>query len=88
MRAMRIVEERGMTSLSPVRKSISPMAGDGWAEIARRALPGLPEAEAVGQLQSWNLHVFLRAPAPADSPRAGNPVLPSDVIFIEPPLAQ
>jgi hypothetical protein len=76
-----------MSGLSKVRKSILPEAGDGWAEIARRELPDLPEAEAVNRLQSWNLHVFLRAPAPAGSPRAGNPVLPSDVIFVEPPLA-
>ncbi|WP_448579520.1 hypothetical protein [Thermaurantiacus sp.] len=76
-----------MSGLSKVRKSILPEAGDGWAEIARRELPDLPEVEAVNRLQSWNLHVFLRAPAPAGSPRAGNPILPSDVIFVEPPLA-
>jgi hypothetical protein len=73
--------------LSVVRKSILPRAGDSWASIAQRELPKLKAEEAISSLQSWNLHVFLRAPAPAGSPRAGNPILPSDVIFIEPPLA-
>jgi hypothetical protein len=75
------------TALSPVRRWVQPAGGEGWAEIAARALPDMPPADAVSRLQSWNLHVFLRAPAAASSPRAGNPVLPSDIIFIEPPLA-
>ncbi len=74
-------------TLSTVRKSILPEAGDDWASIAARELPGMDEGEAISSLQSWNLHVFMRAPAPEGSPRAGNPILPSDVIFIEPPLA-
>jgi hypothetical protein len=74
-------------NLSVVRKSILPRAGDSWASIAERELPKLKIEDAVSSLQSWNLHVFMRAPAPEDSPRAGNPILPSDVIFIEPPLA-
>jgi hypothetical protein len=76
-----------MSSLSDVRKSILPAAGDTWASIARRELPDLDEKQAVSGLQSWNLHVFMRAPAPEGSSRQGNPILPSDVIFIEPPLA-
>jgi hypothetical protein len=36
-------------------------------------------------LQSWNLHVFMRPAAPEGSSRHGNPILPSDVIFVEPP---
>lgn len=74
-------------SLSAVRKSILPRAGDSWATIAQRELPDVASEDAVSQLQSWNLHVFMRAPAPEGSPRAGNPILPSDVIFVEPPLA-
>jgi hypothetical protein len=69
-----------------VRRWVQPEGGEGWTEIAARALPGVSRDEAVSKLQSWNLHVFLRAPAPQASPRAGNPVLPSDIIFIEPPL--
>ena len=74
-------------SLSAVRKSILPQAGDTWASIAQRELPEIDTNEGVSNLQSWNLHVFMRAPAPEGSPRAGNPILPSDVIFVEPPLA-
>jgi hypothetical protein len=71
--------------LSRVRKSILPHPGDTWADIAKRELPDLQPDEAVGKLQSWNLHVFMRA-----AMRMGNltnPILPSDVIFVEPPLA-
>lgn len=74
-------------TLSRVRKSILPSEGDDWAAIAKRELADMDEKEAVAGLQSWNLHVFMRAPAPEGSPRAGNPILASDVIFIEPPLA-
>ncbi len=74
-------------TLTRVRQSILPKAGDSWASIAKRELANQPEDEAISSLQSWNLHIFMRAPAPEGSPRAGNPILPSDVIFIEPPLA-
>ena len=74
-----------VSELSRVRGSVVPSMGDTWVDIAGRILPGLPVAEAVGRLQSWNLHVFMRAA------RGGagqdHPFLPSDVIFIEPPLA-
>jgi P pilus assembly chaperone PapD len=73
-------------TLSTVRRSIHPKADDTWQTIAARELPHLPEAEAVQLLQSLNLHVFMRPAAPAGSPRQGNPILPSDVIFVEPPL--
>ena len=75
------------SELSTVRRSILPRAGDDWAAIAARELAGVGEEQAVQQLQSWNLHVFMRAPAAEGSPRAGNPILPSDVIFVEPPAA-
>ena len=76
-----------ITELSRVRKSILPSGDDTWASIARREFPDQSEDKAVADLQSWNLHVFMRAPAPEGSPRAGNQILPSDVIFVEPPLA-
>ena len=69
-----------------VRRSIFPQEGDTWQTIAERELGGGGE-ETTGQLQSWNLHVFMRPAAPEGSARAGNPILPSDVIFLEPPLA-
>ena len=72
-------------TLGAVRRSIFPAAGDTWQTIAARELPEVEADSAVSQLQSWNLHVFMRPSAPADSPRQGNPILPSDVIFLEPP---
>lgn len=74
-------------ALSRVRKSILPTGDDTWATIAERELGDRPVEKGVSDLQSWNLHVFMRAPAPETSPRAGRQILPSDVIFIEPPLA-
>lgn len=68
-----------------VRRSIFPRAGDTWEAIAARELPDADPAAAVSELQSWNLHVFMRPAAPEGSPRHGNPILPSDVIFLEPP---
>lgn len=75
------------TGLSSVRKSILPEGGDTWQSIAARCLSGTPEAEAVSRLQSWNLHVFMRASGAAGAVRGTNPILPSDVIFLEPPRA-
>jgi len=68
-----------------IRKSIYPFAEDDWNSIAERELSGTPRDEALSQLQSWNLHVFMRSAAPENSPRAGNPILPADIIFLEPP---
>lgn len=73
--------------LSPVRKSILPKGGDTWTSIAARELPGVAEADAVGMLQSWNLHVFMRAAGGVGRMRGDNPILPSDVIFVEAPRA-
>jgi len=74
------------TTAGAVRRSTFPQQGDTWSTIAARELPAAPESEAVSQLQSWNLHVFMRPAAPEGSPRHGNPILPSDVIFLEPPF--
>lgn len=76
-----------IATLQPVRRSIAPEADDTWATIAARELPDTPQSEAVQLLQSVNLHVFMRPAAPEGSPRAGNPILPSDIIFLEPPRA-
>lgn len=73
-------------SLSIQRKSIHPLAEDDWESIVAREFSELSSDEAVEQLQSWNLHVFMRPAAPKDSPRAGNPILPGDIIFLEAPL--
>lgn len=74
--------------LSKVRKSILPQAADTWQTIAARELAGTNEADAVSMLQSWNLHVFMRSAGAAGSVRGSNPILPSDVIFVEPPQAK
>jgi len=71
--------------LSPVRRSIVPLSDDTWESIASRELVDVDNA--VSLLQSWNLHVFMRPAAPEGSARHGNPILPSDVIFLEPPTA-
>jgi hypothetical protein len=73
--------------LSAVRRSTFPRERDTWQSIAERELPEQDTESAVSQLQSWNLHVFMRPAAPEGSPRYGNPILPSDVIFLEPPGA-
>lgn len=69
------------------RRAIYPLEGDTWASIAARELADTPQEQAVQLLQSCNLHVFMRRAAPEGSPRRGNPILPSDVIFLEPPRA-
>ncbi|MBO6557120.1 MAG: hypothetical protein JJ934_07570 [Pseudomonadales bacterium] len=76
-----------MSDLTERRKTIIPQANDTWETIAARVLPEQDTTEACGRLQSWNLHVFMRPAAPEGSPRAGNPILPSDIIFVEPPAA-
>ena len=75
-----------LEALSRVRRSVLPQPGDAWADIAARELPDIPQEEAVSKLQSWNLHVFMRAAARKGE--AGKPILPSDVIFVEPPQAR
>ena len=67
------------------RKSIFPENGDNWKTIAARALPELSLEDAVAALQSWNLHVFMRASIGIAADAEQHPVLPSDIIFIEAP---
>jgi hypothetical protein len=62
------------------RRFVTPQPGDDLAAIAARELSGLDGAEH--QLLSWNLHLAARAGA------SGTGLLPSDVVFIEPPVAR
>jgi hypothetical protein len=71
-----------------MRRTIFPQAGDTWSSIAGRELPDVDTDEAIGRLQSWNLHVFRRPGAPEGSTPQPNPILPSDVLFVEPPAVQ
>ena len=61
------------------RRFVHPHAGDDLATIAERELPGVDGAAQ--QLLSWNLHLAARAGAG----RGG--LLPSDIVFTEPPPA-
>ena len=76
-----------MATLNETRRSIFPEGQDTWGSIAQRELPDMGSEEAISVLQSWNLHVFMRPAAAKDSTRAGNPILPSDIIFVAPPQA-
>ncbi len=69
--------------LPAARSFTRPQPNDDWASIAARELPDVPAEDAVGMLQSWNFHVFMR-PASA----SGNTILPSDIIFLEAPAAE
>ena len=60
--------------MSP-RRYVVPQAGDDLAAIAARELPDIDDAAQ--QLLSWNLHLAAR----------GGMVLPSDLVFVEPPPA-
>ena len=59
------------------RRYVFPEAGDDLASIAARVLPGADDGAQ--QLLSWNLHLAVRGPTG---------LLPSDVVFTEPPLAR
>lgn len=61
------------------RRFVSPEPGDDLATIAARELPGVDGGEQ--QLLSWNLHLAARA-------ATGVGLLPSDVVFLEPPPAR
>ena len=71
--------------MDAARESIFPSANDSWESIAARELATTDKEQALSQLQSWNLHVFARRIINDDTGEMGNPILPSDVIFVEPP---
>lgn len=56
------------------RRFVSPEPGDDLAAIAARLLPQTDGA--ADQLLSWNLHL---------AARPGRVLLPSDIVFTEPP---
>ena len=74
------------SQISPKRRCIHPLTEDTWETIAPREMPDTPAEEAVAQLQSWNLHVFARRVIDESTGQMGNPILPSDLLFLEPPL--
>lgn len=66
--------------LTRQRRFVAPQPGDTWETLARRVLPAESVESAIDQLKSWNLQLFARI-TPGE-------FLGSDVIFVEPPLAQ
>jgi len=76
-----------VSSATQARRFIRPLPSDDWESIAARELSDQPLEEASNQLQSWNFHVFMRITPQNASGAAGNPILPSDIIFLEPPAA-
>lgn len=63
------------------RRYVFPQDGDDLASIAARELPGVDDAEQ--QLMSWNLHLATRI-----GPSRAIGLLPSDIVFTEPPPAR
>jgi len=66
--------------MGAVRRFVHPEPGDTVASIAQRELPGTENGAQV--LMSWNLHLAMRVFPVSDVPGA---VLPSDLIYVEPP---
>jgi hypothetical protein len=64
-------------ALSRQRMFLTPLPGEDWDALARRALPDEATEAAIDKLKSWNLQLFARIPP--------GQFLGSDVIFIEPP---
>ena len=62
------------------RRHVNPEWGDDLASIAERELAGVDDA--VDQLLSWNLHLAARLGG------KGVGLLPSDIVFLEPPPAR
>lgn len=71
------VQQLGYDAGMAGRPFVTPENGEDLAAVAARVLPDLDDAEQ--QLRSWNLHLAARA-------RVG--LLPSDVVFTEPPPAR
>lgn len=64
-------------TLTVQRRFVTPEPDETLAELAGRVMPGV--SDALDQLQSWNLHLFIRKPPGL--------LLGSDVVFVEPPRA-
>lgn len=65
------------------RRFVSPRPGEDFVALAARVLPDATDAAtAAEQLLSWNLHLATRV-----GPGRSVGVLPSDIVFTEPPPA-
>ena len=65
-------------ALTPTRRFVTPEPDETVEALAARAMPQTPLAEAVQQIQGWNLHIFAMR-------RPRGLLLGSDVVFVEPP---
>jgi hypothetical protein len=66
-------------TLSRQRRFVTPAAAESLDDLAARALPDVPLAQAADRIRSWNLHIFAMRQPPGL-------LLCSDVVFVEPPL--
>ena len=66
--------------LTPQRRFVTTAPNETLEQLAARALPDEPLAEAVERIKSWNLHIFAMR-------RPRGLLLGSDVVFVEPPLS-
>ncbi len=62
------------------RRSVHPAPGDTLVTLSARVMPDNPDGAQ--QLMAWNLHLALR-PFPAGAP---GEILPTDIVYVEPPL--
>ena len=68
--------------MNTARRYVNPRPGDTLVKLADRELPGIDRADQV--LLSWNLHLAMRT-FPVGAP---GEVLPSDIVYVEPPAPQ
>ena len=67
--------------MGEARRYVHPRPGDTLTTVAARELGGGPDGAQ--QLLSWNLHLAMRV-FPVGAP---GEVLPSDIVYVEPPPA-
>lgn len=67
--------------MGEVRRYVHPRAGDTLTALAERELG--PGPDGAQTLLSWNLHLAMRV-FPVGAP---GEVLPSDIVYVEPPPA-
>jgi N-acyl-D-aspartate/D-glutamate deacylase len=73
-----VAKRQSDSGVGTKRAFVQPRPGDDWTTIAARAFPDLSPEDAVSKLKSWNLYVAFR---PVQV------ITPTDVLFVEPPLA-
>jgi hypothetical protein len=68
-----------------MRAYVFPEPGDVLSSVAARQFPDDPDAHQ--RLLSWNMHLVLRRSLTAETTQSKDPqLLPTDVVYLEPPL--